>query len=102
MALTINNPEIERLVRELAEKTGLTEEQALESAVRLRLLEKQGIPRDPFVEEIRERALKEPLPDSRKVKAAVDAAQKYIASLPVLNTGTPDELVGYDEYGLPR
>jgi antitoxin VapB len=102
MALTIDNPELEKLVQELAQETGLTAEQALESAVRVRLREKQGIPRDPVVEEIREGALKEPPLNPEKVRALVEQIQKRVAQLPVLDSRSPDEILGYDEFGLPH
>jgi antitoxin VapB len=34
--------------------------------------------------------------------AKVEAIQKRIAALPVLDPRTPDEILGYDEFGLPR
>ncbi len=32
----------------------------------------------------------------------VDAIQKKIASLPVLDSRSDDEILGYDEFGIPR
>jgi hypothetical protein len=32
----------------------------------------------------------------------IDAICAGIASLPVLDSGTPDEILGYDEFGVPR
>jgi hypothetical protein len=54
------------------------------------------IVRDPVVEEIVERMRQQPRPDS-----AIREIQERLAKLPELDSRTPDEIIGYDEFGLP-
>jgi antitoxin VapB len=110
MALTIDNPEVEKLAQELAEQTGASVPDAVAMAIRASLVEKasaaprtaDGTIKDPVVEEIRERMLREPRPDPESTRAAIREIQARIAELPVLDARTPDELLGYDEFGLPH
>ena len=46
---------------------------------------------------------KEPKPrkDPEKVKAAIRRIQAEVARLPIIDHLTPDEILGYDENGLP-
>ncbi len=37
-----------------------------------------------------------------EIGAAIDAVVSRVRALPVLDTRTPDEIVGYDEFGIPR
>lgn len=83
MALNIKNPEAERLARELAEATGENITRAVTQALRERLIRKTGRVPDVTLRE-----------DIRRI-------QERVASLPVLDDRTPDEIVGYDEHGLP-
>jgi antitoxin VapB len=83
MALNIKDPTADRLVRELAETTGESITTAVTVAVRERL-ERIG---RMAPAEVREREL------TRIALAA--------AALPVLDDRSPDEIVGYDEDGLP-
>lgn len=83
MALNIKNPEAERLARELAEATGENITQAVTHALRERLIRKTGRVRDITLQE-----------DIRRI-------QERVAKLPVLDDRTPDEIIGYDEHGLP-
>jgi antitoxin (DNA-binding transcriptional repressor) of toxin-antitoxin stability system len=39
---------------------------------------------------------------SRKLKRAIDKILRRVDRLPVLDDRSPDELIGYDEDGLPR
>ncbi|MBA4159665.1 MAG: type II toxin-antitoxin system VapB family antitoxin [Gemmatimonadetes bacterium] len=84
MALSIKNPETERLARELARTTGESVTQAVTRALRDRLVRETGRTDDleHWLEGIRE-------------------IQRRVAQLPVLETGTDEELLGYDENGLP-
>jgi antitoxin VapB len=86
MALNIRDPEAQRLARELAQATGETMTKAVVEALRERL------------EHLRtDQATK------RKERAArLMAHGRRFAALPVLDPRTPDELIGYDEVGLPR
>jgi antitoxin VapB len=83
MALSIKDPEADRLARELAARTGETLTGAVVSALRERLE--------------RERRRKRALP-LREELAAIEG--RY-AALPTLDERTPDEIIGYDEQGLP-
>lgn len=83
MALSIKHPEADRLARELAEQTGETLTQAVLGALRERLVRETGRRRAPSVrEELR-------------------AIRERCAELPVLDDRSPDEVLGYDERGLP-
>jgi antitoxin VapB len=109
MALKIEHPGVEELASELAKRTGESVDDAVVTAIRERL-DRNRIPArrpdgtvlDPIVEEIRERMLRRPLPDPQKVHAAIREIQERIAKLPVLDSRTPDEILGYDEFGLPH
>jgi antitoxin VapB len=83
MALSIKNPETERLARELARTTGEGLTEAVTKALRDRLVRETGRGRDPTLRE-----------DIRRI-------QEEVARLPVLDHRSPDEIIGYDENGLP-
>jgi antitoxin VapB len=78
--LYIKNPIAHRLARQLAKQMGVT----LTDAV-IHALENQI------------RAVKRPI-DRKKI----DAIRAKMAALPVLDPRTPDEILGYDEFGLPH
>ncbi len=83
MALNIKDPNADRLARELAEATGESITTAITVAVSERLDRVRGIaPR----EERRRRVLE---------------IARLSASRRVLDDRTPDEILGYDEDGLP-
>lgn len=83
MALNIKDPNADRLARELAEATGESITTAITVAVSERLDRVRGIaPR----EERRRRVLE---------------IARLSASRPVLDDRPPDEILGYDEDGLP-
>ena len=84
MALNIRNPEAERLAAELARQTGETKTEAVTKALRDRLARLR-----------RERS-------KRRLADELDAIARHCASLPVLDPRRPDEILGYDERGLPR
>jgi antitoxin VapB len=83
MALSIKNAETERLARQLARATGESLTDAVTAALRERLVRTTG------------RIDPERLPDE------IRRIQERIARLPVLDDRTADEILGYDEYGLP-
>jgi antitoxin VapB len=84
MALNIRNPEAERLAAELARQTGETKTAAVTKALRDRLMRvRRERTRRSLVDELGEIA-------------------DHCASLPVLDSRTPDEILGYDEIGLPH
>jgi len=78
--LYIKNPTAHTLAQQLAKQMGVT----LADAV-IHALEDQI------------RAVKKPI-DREKI----DAICAKFASLPVLDPRTPDEILGYDEFGLPH
>ena len=84
MAINIRNPEAERLAAELARQTGETKTQAVIKALRDRLARVR-----------RERS-------RRRLADALEAIAELCANLPVLDGRTADEILGYDEHGLPR
>lgn len=83
MALSIKNPETERLARELARVTGQNLTDAVTEALRDRLIRETGRGRDDTLRD-----------DVRRI-------QEEVARLPVLDDRSPDELIGYQEDGLP-
>lgn len=83
MALSIKDPEADRLARELAARTGETLTQAVVVALRERLARETGRTRSiPLREELA-------------------AIRRRCAALPKLDSRTDDEILGYDERGLP-
>ncbi len=83
MALNIRNPETERLANELARETGETKTEAVTKALRDRLARLR-----------RERA-------GRSLAEELDAIARHCAALPLLDRRPADEILGYDERGLP-
>jgi antitoxin VapB len=84
MALNIRNAETEELAEALARLTGETKTEAVTKALRDRLARLR-----------RERA-------GRRLADELDAIAQHCASLPVLDRRSADEILGYDERGLPR
>jgi antitoxin VapB len=83
MALNIRNPEAERLAAELARQTGETKTEAVTKALRDRLAR---------VRRARSR---------RRLADELEDIAEHCASLPVLDPRSADEILGYDEHGLP-
>jgi len=83
MALSIKSDEADRLARELASETGETLTEAVETALRERL--------------DREHAKHATSMRARLARLAAD-----VAALRVADDRTPEELIGYDDAGLPR
>jgi antitoxin VapB len=84
MALSIKNSETERLARQVARETGESLTEAIQHALRDRL----------------ERTKKQ-----RQQKALVEKVTEIlnrVRALPDLDTRSADEIMGYDEHGLPR
>lgn len=82
MALSIKDPETDRLARALAEATG----ESLTEAIR-RALE--------------ERLARETRRSRRGLVAEIRRIQEYVARLPVIDPRSAEEILGYDEHGLP-
>ncbi|MBZ5610732.1 MAG: type II toxin-antitoxin system VapB family antitoxin [Acidobacteriia bacterium] len=85
MALHIEDPEAERLARELAAATGETLTQAILNALRERIARQRQ---------------KRPTP--RSVKQILIEAQRRLSRIPVRDNRPADEILGYDEKGLPH
>jgi antitoxin VapB len=84
MALSIKDAQTDQLARELAETTG----ESLTEAIRVALLERLS----------RERARRS---STSSLAVTVSRIQARIAALPILDGRTPEEILGYDENGLP-
>jgi antitoxin VapB len=84
MALRIE-AEAERLAREIAHHTGETPAQAVITALRERL-----------------GRLEDHHPAGERRVDELMAIIERSAGLPVLDPRQPDEIIGYDEHGLPR
>jgi antitoxin VapB len=83
MALNIRNPETEQLAETLAKLTGETKTQAVTKSLRDRL------------ERIRRQR------SGRRLADELDEIALHCASLPILDTRDAEEILGYDEHGLP-
>jgi antitoxin VapB len=83
MALSIKDPETERLARKLAERTGETITVATRRALEERLRRVGS--------------------DTRRAALLEDLAaiRRRWSGLPVLDKRSADEIIGYDETGLP-
>jgi antitoxin VapB len=84
MALNIRNAEAEKLAEELARATGETKTEAVTRALRDRLMRVR-----------RQRR-------GRRLADELDAIALRSAALPVLDARPADEILGYDEQGVPR
>lgn len=83
MALSIKNDEADRLARELAELTGESITEAILLSLRERLERKRAVR------------------DNRPLADRLMEIGQHCASLPVVDDRTPDEILGYDDNGLP-
>jgi antitoxin VapB len=84
MALNIRNEETERLAAALAKLTGETKTEAVTHALRDRLARVRG-----------ERT-------NRRLADDLDAIGVHCSRLPVRDARTADEILDYDEHGVPR
>jgi antitoxin VapB len=84
MALNIKHPDADRLARALSTKTGESLTDAVIQALRERLDREEARRRGPAL------------------RREIEAIRKRCASLPVLDSRSPEEIVGYDDRGLPR
>lgn len=84
MALSVKDPEADRLARELADRTGETLTGAIVVALRERLARLRARSRRRLVSE-----------DLREIG-------ERCAARPTLDDRSEDEILGYDENGLPR
>ena len=84
MALNVRNPEADRLAAELARATAETKTEAVIQAMRDRL----------------ERVRRER--GGRRLADELDEIARTCAALPVRDRRSAEEILGYDEQGLPR
>jgi antitoxin VapB len=84
MALSIMDAAADRRARGLAAATGESLTVAIRAAVRERLRRVEGRTAAP------------------RLRDELRAIRKRCARLPVLDPRSPDEILGYDEHGLPR
>jgi antitoxin VapB len=84
MALSIKDAETERLAKSLAQLTGENITTATKRAIEERLRRLRG--------------------RSRRAALLEDMAEirRRWSEMPVVDDRTPDEILGYDEHGLPR
>ncbi len=82
MSLNIKDPEADRLARELAEKTGESITQAVKTALK---------------EQLRREGAKSPVGLSEQLMDISHRASR----LPRKSDRTPDQVIGYDDRGLP-
>ena len=84
MAISIKSVETERLAREVASTTGESLTGAIQKALEERL------------ERIRQQRR------SQTLSSQLEDILRRVDALPVVDSRTPDEILGYDEHGLPR
>ena len=84
MPLSIKDPETDQLARDLARETGESITVATKKALQERLMRERG----------RRRA--------RGRRERLLEISRHCASLPDLDTRSADEILDYDEHGLPR
>ena len=84
MALSIKSIETEHLAREIAARTGESLTGAIQKALEERLERLNSNRR------------------SQTLAAQIDDILKRVDEMPDLDTRTPDEIIGYDDDGLPR
>jgi antitoxin VapB len=83
MALNIKNEEAHRLASQLAAVTGTTMSEAVTTAVRETLARRTADP------------------DVNALLAEVKELQRFLSDLPDRDRRSADEILGYDEFGLP-
>ena len=84
MALSIKNGETERLARLVAKETGESITQAIEQSLRER------------IERLRRKRRQKLMSES------IEEILRRVDALPTLDNRSEDEILGYDEHGLPR
>lgn len=85
MPISIRNPEVARLARQVAQMKGVTMTEALRQSLAAEL-EHEAARRDAMLAERRR---------------GIDDIIAEFRNLPVLDDRTADEILGYDENGLP-
>jgi antitoxin VapB len=83
MALSIKNNETERLARQVARETGETLTEAIQRALQERL------------QRLKQR------PQGRNITEKLEDILRRVDALPTLDTRPEDEILGYDDQGIP-
>lgn len=83
MALSIKDEDTDRLVRRYAQLKKMSYTRAIRVAI-TDALDREGA-----------------LPEGESFTEVVRRIQDRFAAVPRISTLTPDEIIGYDEYGLP-
>jgi antitoxin VapB len=84
MPLSIKNPAAERLVREVAKQTGESLTEAIQKSLEERLHRLKVSHKIPIVQ------------------TQLEDLLRRVDELPTIDTRSADEILGYDENGLPR
>jgi len=84
MPISIKSIEAERLAREIAAKTGESITGAIQQSLKERL--------DRLKQHRRTQVL----------ASQLEEIVRRVQQMPILGTRTPEEIIGYDEHGLPR
>jgi antitoxin VapB len=84
MTLKIKHPEVDKLAKELAHTTGETVSEAIMTALRERLEREQA--RQKQTDQLVEKLLR---------------IGQECAALPVLDSRIPEDIIDYDQYGVP-
>jgi len=84
MALSIKNSETERLARQVAKETGESLTEAIQRSLKERL------------QRLRQRS------QGRIMTEKLEDILRRVDALPTLDTRPEDEILGYDDHGIPR
>ena len=84
--LNIKDAEVRQLAHELAARTGQTMTEAVKGALREKL-DREGRHHQAH---------------KKKIVAEILERAEALSRLPVLDPRSPDEIIGYDEHGLPK
>ncbi len=85
MPLNIKDEQTHAMARKLADLTGETMTKAVKTAIEERLAR-----------------CEKPQGKKRGIADKLNRLAEYYSSLPVYDDRTPDEIIGYDENGLPK
>ncbi|MDX2270263.1 MAG: type II toxin-antitoxin system VapB family antitoxin [Bryobacter sp.] len=88
MAIHIEDPRLEEALRRLCELTGETVEEAVGKSIAQRL-------------EAESEEARSPRPDAEKLREKYRLVRERVAKLKVLDPRSPEEILGYDENGMP-
>jgi antitoxin VapB len=93
--ITLDDPDLEAMLRVIQEETGEP------PAVVIRRVLARTLDLRPSVLTHRPRTGEAPPEEQERRRAIIERIQREVAALPVLDTRSADEILGYDENGLP-